>query len=288
MFWYVVLTVVSTLIQEATSRGPANEYIAYPRILEERGENGEKLLRIKDGLTLHLEKISSLGENFVFTERNDAQVFHRYINPKKLQEGLFEDRRQLAAVSVKQTYEGVEIDGMLSPTLRIAPLKAIARSQDGSIAHTVSEIKVHANYNHDFILQPDALLKARALRNYYWIRPSPQPVTIPEVFEVEVKLVVDKQHHEHFDSFEELIRYLLIIFTMMSHRYQDITSPRVSFLLVEVERNNGTHFSDTVHGSDPMNPKGSHKLFLNAETTMAKLVQTQRTSTADVVVLITG
>ncbi|EEC10460.1 hypothetical protein IscW_ISCW007678 [Ixodes scapularis] len=78
MFWYVVLTVVSTLIQEATSRGPTNEYIAYPRILEERGENGEKLLRIKDGLTLHLEKISSLGENFVFTERNDAQVFHRY------------------------------------------------------------------------------------------------------------------------------------------------------------------------------------------------------------------
>uniref|UniRef100_A0A6B0U207 Putative secreted metalloprotease n=1 Tax=Ixodes ricinus TaxID=34613 RepID=A0A6B0U207_IXORI len=78
MFWYCVLSVLSTLIQEATSGGSANEYIAYPRLLEERGENGEKLLRIKDGLTLRLEKISSLGENFVFTERNGAQLFHRY------------------------------------------------------------------------------------------------------------------------------------------------------------------------------------------------------------------
>ncbi|CAN7977970.1 unnamed protein product, partial [Ixodes persulcatus] len=78
MLWYVVLSVVSTLIQEATSTGPANEYIAYPRLLEERGENGETLLRIKDGLTLRLEKISSLGENFVFTERKDTEIFHRY------------------------------------------------------------------------------------------------------------------------------------------------------------------------------------------------------------------
>uniref|UniRef100_V5HQM4 Putative secreted protein n=1 Tax=Ixodes ricinus TaxID=34613 RepID=V5HQM4_IXORI len=78
MLWYGVLSVVSTLIQEATSRGPANGYIAYPRLLEERGENGEKLLRIMDGLTLRLEKISSLGENFVFTERNGAQLFYRY------------------------------------------------------------------------------------------------------------------------------------------------------------------------------------------------------------------
>uniref|UniRef100_A0A0K8RHJ0 Putative metalloprotease n=1 Tax=Ixodes ricinus TaxID=34613 RepID=A0A0K8RHJ0_IXORI len=330
MLWYGVLSVVSTLIQEATSRGtvasnlkqtiivraseysfehrkknyfgtnglgqnrvgpklgPANGYIAYPRLLEERGEHGEKLLRIKDGLTLRLEKITSLGENFVFTERNGTQLFYRYVNPKELEEGLFEDRRQLAAVSVKQTNEGVEIGGMLSPTLRIAPLKFMARSQDGSIAHEVSEIQAHANYNHDFILQPDALLKARALRNYYWNRPSPQPVTIPEVFVVEVKLVVDRHHHEHFDRFENLIKYLLLIIAMMSHRYQDITSPKVRFLLVEVERNNGTHFSDTVHGSDPINPKGKQKLFLNAETTMAKLVQTQSTSTADVVVLITG
>uniref|UniRef100_A0A0K8R5W3 Putative metalloprotease n=1 Tax=Ixodes ricinus TaxID=34613 RepID=A0A0K8R5W3_IXORI len=79
MLWYGVLSVVSTLIQEATSRGPANGYIAYPRLLEERGENGEKLLRIKDGLTLCLEKITSLGENFVFTERNGTQPFYRYV-----------------------------------------------------------------------------------------------------------------------------------------------------------------------------------------------------------------
>uniref|UniRef100_V5GGK7 Putative tick metalloprotease n=1 Tax=Ixodes ricinus TaxID=34613 RepID=V5GGK7_IXORI len=216
MLWYVLLG-VSTLIQEATSRGPANEYIAYPRLLEERGANGEKLLHIKDGLTLRLEKISSLGENFVFTERNGTDIFRRDINPKDLEEGLFEDRRQLAAVSLKETNEGVEIDGMVSPTLRIAPLLFMGRSQDGSIPHKVSEVKARADYNHDFILQPDALLKARALRNYYWSRPSPKPVTIPEVFNVEVKIVVDRQHHRHFKSFGDLIKYLLLI-----HNY-DVT-----------------------------------------------------------------
>ncbi|CAN7995045.1 unnamed protein product, partial [Ixodes pacificus] len=82
MLRYVILSVVSTLIQEASSNDmyhfrPGKEYIAYPRLLEERGTNGETLLHVKDGLTLRLEKISSLGENFVFTERNGPQIVRR-------------------------------------------------------------------------------------------------------------------------------------------------------------------------------------------------------------------
>ncbi|CAN7995191.1 unnamed protein product [Ixodes pacificus] len=79
MLWYVILGVVSTLIQEATSNGPGKEYIAYPRLLEESGTNGEKLLHIKNGLTLRLEKISFMGENFVFTERNGPQIIRRQV-----------------------------------------------------------------------------------------------------------------------------------------------------------------------------------------------------------------
>uniref|UniRef100_A0A0K8RJM7 Putative metalloprotease n=1 Tax=Ixodes ricinus TaxID=34613 RepID=A0A0K8RJM7_IXORI len=287
MLRYVILCVVSTLIKEASPKGPAKEYIAYPRLLEERGRNGEKLLHIKDGLTLRLEKISSLGETFVFTERNGPQIFRRHINPKELQDGLFEDKRQLAAVSVKHTNKGVEIDGMLSPTLRISPLPFMARSEYGSIAHNVSEMKVHADYNHDYILQPESVLKGRALKNYY-IRPTPKPVNIPAVFEIEMKLVVDQHHHRHFESFEELIKYLLLLITMMSHRYQEVTFPEVRFLLTEVEMDNGTFYSSTIYGTDPIQPNGKHKLFLNAETTMNKLVQTQGSSEADVVVLLTG
>uniref|UniRef100_V5GZB0 Putative tick metalloprotease n=1 Tax=Ixodes ricinus TaxID=34613 RepID=V5GZB0_IXORI len=179
MLRYVILCVVSTLIKEASPKGPAKEYIAYPCLLEERGRNGEKLLHIKDGLTLRLEKISSMAENFVFTERNGPQIIRRQINTKEIEEGLYEDKHQLAAVSVKQTDEGVEIGGMLSPTLRIEPLSLMARSKDGSIAHKVSKIEAHAHNNHDYILQPDSFLKPRYMNNYYWTRPTPKPVTIP-------------------------------------------------------------------------------------------------------------
>lgn len=75
---------------------------------------------------------------------------------------------------------------------------------------------------------------------------------------------------------------------MMSHRYQEVTSPKVKFLLVEVEKDNGTFYSDTLYDSDPMQPNGNKKLFLNAETTLMKLVQTQNNSEADVVVLVSG
>ncbi|KAM7298570.1 uncharacterized protein ISCGN_019162 [Ixodes scapularis] len=288
MLWYVILSVVSTLIQEATLDGPPKEYIAYPRLLEERGTNGEKLLHIKNGLTLRLEKISSMGENFVFTERNGPQIIRRQINTKEIEEGLYEDKHQLAAVSVKQTDEGVEIGGMLSPTLRIEPLSLMDRSKDGSIAHKVSEIEAHAHNNNDSILQPDSFLKARYMNHYYWTKPTPKPVTIPDLFEVELKLVVDRHHHEHFDNHEDLIKYLLLIISMMSLRYQEVTSPKVKFLLVEVERDNSNYFSTTVHGPDPTHPDRQEKLFLNVGDTLTKLVHTQKESPADVVILLTG
>uniref|UniRef100_V5H5J7 Putative secreted protein n=1 Tax=Ixodes ricinus TaxID=34613 RepID=V5H5J7_IXORI len=46
--------------------------VAYPRLLESRGLRSYRVLHIKDGLTLQLEKTSVLSENFILTDRSSG------------------------------------------------------------------------------------------------------------------------------------------------------------------------------------------------------------------------
>uniref|UniRef100_A0A090XEA8 Putative secreted metalloprotease n=1 Tax=Ixodes ricinus TaxID=34613 RepID=A0A090XEA8_IXORI len=125
---------------------PFPENIVYPKLLGARGINGQKLLHIKDGLTLTLEKLSVLADSVVFTESNDGVATKTIMNGTELQQYLYQDREKMAAVAVKEIDDTVEVMGVLGDKLRIAPLPSMARSEEGHLAHRIYEMERSTQY----------------------------------------------------------------------------------------------------------------------------------------------
>uniref|UniRef100_V5H8I9 Putative tick metalloprotease n=1 Tax=Ixodes ricinus TaxID=34613 RepID=V5H8I9_IXORI len=102
MLGLYVLVVILSASLELTLSGPSAERVVYPRLLQARGANGEKLLHIRNGLTLHLEKTSVLAENFTLTTFERGNQIHTPMNGKDLEKNVYRDRNKAAAVSVEE------------------------------------------------------------------------------------------------------------------------------------------------------------------------------------------
>ncbi|CAN8030146.1 unnamed protein product [Ixodes persulcatus] len=124
--------------------GPAEERIVYPRLLEGRGLNGEKMLYIQDGLTLSLQKSRVFAENLVLTVDDGVTETYKILRGENLGNNLYHDKQGTAALQVEEANGTVQVTGFLEHTLAIEPLPLIARSGDGRIAHELSEIDYEA------------------------------------------------------------------------------------------------------------------------------------------------
>uniref|UniRef100_A0A0K8R512 Putative metalloprotease n=1 Tax=Ixodes ricinus TaxID=34613 RepID=A0A0K8R512_IXORI len=136
---------------------PFPEHIVYPKLLEARGINGQKVLHIKDGLTLSLEKLSVLADSLVFTESNDGVATEKIMNGTELERNLYLDREKMAAVAVEEIDGTIEVMGVLNDKLRIAPLPLMARSEEGHLGHRIYEVEPSMNHEENDAVLPDTL-----------------------------------------------------------------------------------------------------------------------------------
>uniref|UniRef100_A0A6B0UWX7 Putative secreted metalloprotease n=1 Tax=Ixodes ricinus TaxID=34613 RepID=A0A6B0UWX7_IXORI len=127
---------------------PFPEHIVYPKLLDARGINGQKVLHIKNGLTLNLEKLSVLADSLVLTESNDGVPTETMMNGTDLEQYLYQDREKMAAVAVQEIDDTIEVMGVLNDKLRIAPLPLMARSEEGHLAHRIYEME-HSMYHEE-------------------------------------------------------------------------------------------------------------------------------------------
>uniref|UniRef100_A0A0K8RBS1 Putative metalloprotease n=1 Tax=Ixodes ricinus TaxID=34613 RepID=A0A0K8RBS1_IXORI len=76
--------------------------VAYPKLFESRGLRSYRVLHIKDGLTLQLEKTSVLSESFILTDRSSGYSVDTMMNGTELERNLYHDIKKMAAVQVTE------------------------------------------------------------------------------------------------------------------------------------------------------------------------------------------
>uniref|UniRef100_A0A0K8RBV9 Putative metalloprotease n=1 Tax=Ixodes ricinus TaxID=34613 RepID=A0A0K8RBV9_IXORI len=259
--------------------------VAYPKLLESRGLTSEKVLRIKDGFTLHLEKASVLSENFILSDSSSGKPVVTPMNGKALEQNLYHDKKNMAVVQVTEKNGTVEVRGILGERLRIIPLPLVARPGNGPIAHKLFEVESSALHGDDYIVSSNSIPEARA--PHYPPR-STKNRTIPDPFLVELQIVADGYHSNRFKNFEEEILYMATIVALVNLRYESSKTPRVIFILTEVTIGSWRSFLRTISGTDPDDPGNPNQLYTSAKETLPQFAKRYTHAAADIVILVTG
>uniref|UniRef100_A0A0K8REJ2 Putative metalloprotease n=1 Tax=Ixodes ricinus TaxID=34613 RepID=A0A0K8REJ2_IXORI len=83
--------------------------VVYPRLLEARGLDAEKILYIQDDVVLRLQKTSVLSESFVFSENINGRRVDKIMNGKELEADMYYDEEYVSrTVGSKTLNENVK------------------------------------------------------------------------------------------------------------------------------------------------------------------------------------
>nr|AAZ39659.1 salivary gland metalloprotease [Rhipicephalus microplus] len=207
--------------------------VVYPRMLESRADNGAKVLKISEDITLNLRKSSVFSEEFLIHTTHDGEPIAYHMNGAEMEKNLYDDHEQMATVHVSQE-DGLSVEGVLGHTLRIRPLEGTERSTNGLRPHELFHVSEpqHDDHRRDDYGPPDtnttqALVESRLM----WVRAPRLPLLInPEVYVV-VDFYICKALK--FDE-KKIARYVAIMTGSANLRYRSVVQPRVQLVLVGI------------------------------------------------------
>ncbi|XP_077492333.1 uncharacterized protein LOC144103507 [Amblyomma americanum] len=116
-------------------------FLVYPRILQSSTDDNALLVHIHEDLTLNLQKSSLLTREFFITSSAGPDFDSEVVNGAELEENLYHDSEHKASVHINQLEDGLEVRGLLSHDMSIAPLARAMRSDDGAILHQVVNLQ---------------------------------------------------------------------------------------------------------------------------------------------------
>uniref|UniRef100_V5HAG9 Putative tick metalloprotease n=1 Tax=Ixodes ricinus TaxID=34613 RepID=V5HAG9_IXORI len=279
-FLFIFVTIAEGLLS-----GQSAEYIVYPRLLEARGINGEKILHINHQLSLRLEKSSAIAEKLVVSSFNGAEQVDSIVDGKEVEKNIYHDKNKMAAVSVSEQNGTLQVTGALGRTLRISPLPLLGQCEAGCGAHKIFEIGEPEEYKTDYIVPMK--------QNIFEKRQTRLAAELPSVFLVEVAMVFDQYHREHFKTKESLLQYAAVTVQLVNMRYNVTSDPKVQFVLVAVIDLTGENtITRTLVAQDELKPPGYTKRYTLSGQTLANLAKAVHWGminvTADLVTLVTS
>ncbi|XP_064462051.1 venom metalloproteinase antarease-like TtrivMP_A isoform X2 [Ornithodoros turicata] len=144
---------------------------------------------------------------------------------------LHEDTEHLSSVLVHELQNGVQLRGLLTPSLYIEPLYKMERSDDGRMAHKVYQVREDLPIG----------------QSYLWTPIGPQ---LPLTVWIDVGIVSGLEHQQSFNSHKEHLLYLVIFMRSVTLRFAG-TLPRIKFRLVGVYWSKGTEEFNKLLQSGP-------------------------------------
>ncbi|XP_064470373.1 uncharacterized protein LOC135385127 [Ornithodoros turicata] len=198
----------------------ANE-IVYPSLVEGRDSNGIKVVRINDDLTLNLRRSDFLGSELITSYWKDGELHHDAVNSAIF--GLHDDPEHFSAVLLHELQRGVQLRGLLTPSLYIEPLYTMERSDAGRMAHKIYKVREQSPIGTGWTAGVEV-----SERSYRWGPHGPQlPVTVP----IDVGVVCTTRHRAEFKTDRAHITYVVVFMRSVSLRFTAFI-PRIKFRLV--------------------------------------------------------
>ncbi|XP_075728121.1 venom metalloproteinase antarease TserMP_A-like isoform X2 [Rhipicephalus microplus] len=185
--------------------------LVYPRLLESRADDANILLHVNEALTLNLRKSSILAKDFVITSTTKNHSQKVVVNGLELERDLYHDTEHRSSLLVTRDGNGVEVRGILSDRLRIAPAVFTERSDGGLIPHEVFSVEERSNdCGHS-----KATNKSK----------------LPDNFTVELCVVVGPIYQRAFNGTKDLVLYLGTLLNAVTLVFTDMTDPVINFQL---------------------------------------------------------
>uniref|UniRef100_A0A131YRX3 Reprolysin n=1 Tax=Rhipicephalus appendiculatus TaxID=34631 RepID=A0A131YRX3_RHIAP len=255
-----------------TATGRYHTRTVFPEIIEERSEHGSLVLQIHDGLALTLTKVSVATEALRLRSNWNGVFTDQTVNGTEIQASLFEDKVNMATVSVEKASYGIKVTGVLNPTERIEPALFERKGVPGRLPHLVHKIKQPLTMERI----TEEKLKEISPRKY-------SDMSMPDPVPIEVYIVSDESHNRRFADNDFLV-YLCIFMNTIKAIFKNLIGPSVKIVLVGAEKSNKIQESEYIFGSDKlMNDLTSLHMF--EKYVMNNLKQY---GYPDVVLLLTG
>nr|XP_037273466.1 venom metalloproteinase antarease-like TtrivMP_A [Rhipicephalus microplus] len=223
-----------------TAIGRHHRSTVYPVVLEERSESDALVLRIHHGLSLKLSKVSVATEALRLRSNFDGMFTDHIINGTEIQASLFEDKVNMATLSVEKTSDGVKVMGLLNPTERIEPALFERRLIPGRLPHVVKKIQ-----------QPLSLERISEQKLKEISSRKDVPTNMPNTVPIEVYIVSDESHNRRFADSDFLV-YICIFLNTIKIIFKNLVSPSVEVLLVGVEKSSKNQEYEYTFGSDKL------------------------------------
>uniref|UniRef100_A0A224YQB1 Reprolysin n=1 Tax=Rhipicephalus zambeziensis TaxID=60191 RepID=A0A224YQB1_9ACAR len=215
---------------------PNHRVVVYPEVFDGRDE-GTRVLKVNDDITLNLEPSSVLHENFFVRTYRNGVPEHQYYDVGALQKNFYHDERRLAAVILSEEGRAVKVEGVIGPNLKIRPLETTERSEYGRQAHVVELIEDDSPAEvYGKITESKLEIAERAARSGFDSSKFTVRVIYPEIF-----IVCDTWFQSGFRYNESLIiRYLMVTLQVVNLRYRTVRSPTVKLVFRGMEMSNWT------------------------------------------------
>ncbi|KAL3248777.1 hypothetical protein MRX96_056359 [Rhipicephalus microplus] len=202
------------------------KHVVFPELLESRGANSSRFLKITGDLALNLRKSSILDKSFLLRTYEDGVMKHTYHDGEILEEDLYHDVNYFASVMVSED-DGLRVEGVLGPTLRIKPLTE-ERIAKGRNAHLLYEIAADEDHN-------DTNMAVGGQRWAHISKRDDRPGKSDAVAHPELIVIADSTFRRQFTTVLTLLKYIIITVNSANVRYTTVQNPGVRLKLHALE-----------------------------------------------------
>uniref|UniRef100_A0A224YN89 Reprolysin n=1 Tax=Rhipicephalus zambeziensis TaxID=60191 RepID=A0A224YN89_9ACAR len=231
------LYVALLLLSSQALKGLGYRAVVYPKLFEGRDEN-TRVLKINDEITLNLRPSSILREDFFVRKYREGVPEYKYFDVEALQQDLYHDAKQLACVSVTEEDRILRVEGVVGPNLKIRPIEASERSVYGDQAHIVDTIEdSNSGIVYGKIAEDRVTISERSTNGRVGYDASKFNV---DIIYPEVLITCDSVFFAGFKDKAALIKYVVIMFQVVTLRYSTVTHPRIQPILRGIEISNKT------------------------------------------------